>query len=654
MRLRSLMAAGCAALALAGTGTGAGAATEPRAAAVPDTMEQRAKACTGCHGDQGRSLPEGYVPRLAGKPGGYLFDQMRAFRDGQRRHDGMARLMENLDDAMLRALANHFAALELPYPPPAVPMPGDAEARRASSIVRQGLSDLDLPACTSCHGTSLTGVNPQVPGLLGLPRDYLVGQIGAWRHQRRHGREPDCMAEVAQRLPADDVAPVADWLAAQPVPADSRPADLPPGPSPRPCAPPILDATTPATPAARTPDAAAYAPTEDGAERPGGDAQVARGAYLAQLGNCSGCHNAAGREDLSGGRGLRTPFGVVHAGNLTPDDATGLGQWSADDFWRALHLGRGRDGRRLVPAFPYTAYTRVSREDSDALHAYLQSLPAVRRARPEHELRFPFGTQAALAVWQWLFFTPSDPAPDTPTPARVPPDDRGGVPHDPDERLARGRYLVNGIGHCLECHAPRNRLGAPGRDARGGDMPGDGWWAPSLHPTPGLTQADLVQLLRDGRNRHGSASGPMASVVFRSTQHWREADLQAAAHYLMSLPPEPATRPAPAAPKPQLALGERLYADRCADCHGRDGEGAPGAYPPLAGNPSVLQADVRNLVRLLKHGAFAAATRGHPRPYGMPPQALEPAEQAAVISYLRQSWGHRASAVSPVDVLVLD
>lgn len=237
-----------AAFAMAWAIAGAVLAAEPTGAALPsDPMARRALACTACHGEQGRSSPMGYVPRLAGKPEGYLFDQMRAFRDGRRRHEGMARLMENLDDSALRAFASHFASIDLPYPPPAAKVLPAAAAERAARIVRSGLPEADVPACTACHGERLTGVAPLVPGLLGLPRDYLVGQLAAWRSGARIARVPDCMAVLARRLPRDDVAALADWLAAQPVPADSRPQPwkpaaavvLPGSGAPLPCAEPL-------------------------------------------------------------------------------------------------------------------------------------------------------------------------------------------------------------------------------------------------------------------------------------------------------------------------------------------------------------------------------------------------------------------------------
>lgn len=364
--------------------------------------------------------------------------------------------------------------------------------------------------------------------------------------------------------------------------------------------------------------------------------QVARGAYLAQVGNCAACHTAPGGAPMAGGRRLQTPYGAVYAGNLTPDPATGLGRWSADDFHRAMHDGRGRDGRRLVPAFPYTSFTQVAREDNDALFAYLRSLPPVVQPPRPHELRFPYGTQVALAVWQGLNFRPA-----------------AALEHAPTSGLARGAYLVRGLGHCGECHAPRNRWAAPSGGLDGGDMPGERWHAPSLHPQAGAADdvAQTVALLRDGRNDRRSTLGPMALVVQGSTQHWQSADLAWAVRYLHSLPAQPVPRPAPAAKPAVLSAGARLYTERCADCHGRDGEGVPGVYPALAGNPVVTQANLRNLVQVLRLGGFAPSTAGHPRPYGMPPSELSNDDIAAVLTYLRQSWQHQAPAVSTLDVM---
>lgn len=202
----------------------AAAAPPPTLPTLPDTLAQRALACTGCHGAAGRATPGGYFPRLAGKPAGYLFQQLQHFRDGRRPHAAMARMLAPLSDDYLATLAGHFAALDLPYPPPERPTAPAAQRARGEALVRQGDPARGLPACAACHGERLTGAQPAVPGLLGLSRDYLNAQLGAWRAGQRQARAPDCMAELARALAPDEVEAVAAWLAAQPLPADPKPA----------------------------------------------------------------------------------------------------------------------------------------------------------------------------------------------------------------------------------------------------------------------------------------------------------------------------------------------------------------------------------------------------------------------------------------------
>jgi cytochrome c553 len=189
------------------------------AQAVPDTLAQRALACTACHLPHDRDAPGGYVPRIAGKPAGYVLEQMRNFRDGRRQHSGMARLMEHLDDRYLAELAGFFAAQKPSYSAPGAARLDEATAQRAQRWVQRGDAALGLPACTACHGANLLGVAPSVPGLLGLPAAYLTAQLGAWRQGLRQARAPDCMAKIVKALPAQDLAAIATWLAAQPVPS---------------------------------------------------------------------------------------------------------------------------------------------------------------------------------------------------------------------------------------------------------------------------------------------------------------------------------------------------------------------------------------------------------------------------------------------------
>ena len=203
---------------------GAALATASGAAPFEDTIAQRMLACTGCHGREGRAAADGYYPRIAGKPAGYLFNQLRAFRDERRRYELMNGLLALLDDDYLREIANHFAVLDLPYPPPLATTTPAALRERGEALVRRGDPARSLPACNDCHGAAMTGRAPFVPGLLGLPRDYLNAQLGAWRTGQRRAVEPDCMAQIARRLDADEIGAVSAWLASQPVPADAKAA----------------------------------------------------------------------------------------------------------------------------------------------------------------------------------------------------------------------------------------------------------------------------------------------------------------------------------------------------------------------------------------------------------------------------------------------
>jgi mono/diheme cytochrome c family protein len=378
---------------------------------------------------------------------------------------------------------------------------------------------------------------------------------------------------------------------------------------------------------------------------PASAAAVARGAYLARAGNCMGCHTVPGGAPYAGGRGIETPFGTVVSSNITSDPRTGIGGWSSDAFWRALHHGRSKDGRLLYPAFPYPSYTRMTRDDADALHAFLGTVPAAARENDAHGLRFPYGTQAALALWRALYFRPGESVPDAGRSAE----------------WNRGRYLVEGPGHCAACHSARDALGGTGArtEFAGGPMPSGGWYAPSLaSPAEAGLQRwpreEIVRLLGSGIAERGAVSGPMAEVVSGSLQHLTPEDLGAMATYLASLPERQApvvdAAPAPSGP---LARGGGLYARHCAACHGDRGQGASGMVPALAGNRAVTLRDTRNLVQIVRRGGFLPATPGNPRPFGMPPygQVLDDEDIAATLTFIRQSWGNAAAAVTPLDVL---
>ena len=373
--------------------------------------------------------------------------------------------------------------------------------------------------------------------------------------------------------------------------------------------------------------------TAPGASSP---ALIERGAYLARAGNCQDCHTPRGAAPYSGGRGIPTPFGTLYSSNLTPDAQAGIGAWTSAEFRRALHNGRSRDGRLLYPAFPYDSYTRISAEDADALFAYLRSLPAVALPNRPHALRFPYDTQLALAVWRALYFRPGRFEADAAQPTE----------------WNRGAYLVQGLGHCSACHAGRNALGATRDPAAlaGGMIPLQNWYAPGLADEPAPAVASLLQR---GVSDSTALLGPMAEVVLHSTQHLKPGDLAAMALYLQSLPHPGAPPPRSDTPTPaQLKHGADIYAARCAQCHGDEGQGRARAYVPLAGNRAVLRDPPANLVQVVLGGAFPASTAGNPRPFGMPPFAteLDDEDVAAVLSYIRNAWGNRGAAVQPLDV----
>lgn len=374
-------------------------------------------------------------------------------------------------------------------------------------------------------------------------------------------------------------------------------------------------------------------------------ALVARGEYLATVGDCAGCHTAQGGARYAGGRSLATPFGNIPVPNITPDRETGLGNWSFEDFWQALHSGKGRHGELLYPAFSYTSYTKVSRDDALAIFAWLQSLPPVHRPNAAPALAFPYSVRKSLAAWRTLYFKEGEFKPD---PAQ-------------SSEWNRGAYLVQGLGHCNECHAARDTLGGTPPDVHltGGQIPMQNWYAPDLSTRKnggleGWSAQDIVDLLKTGQSARGVAFGPMAAVVSGSTQHMTDADLRAIATYLQSLPPRgPVAEPtSPFDTRALTMQGEKVYAQHCAECHGKSGRGVAGVYPPLDGNSSVTEPTGINATRMVLLGGFAPLTTANPRPYSMPPfaQQLSDSEVAAVVTYIRRGWSNQAPIVRSEDV----
>lgn len=390
--------------------------------------------------------------------------------------------------------------------------------------------------------------------------------------------------------------------------------------------------------------AAAAASTPQPGEAAPAAEQIEIGRYLTLAANCAGCHTVANGERFAGRTPMPTPFGTLYGPNITPSPQHGIGNWTADDFWNAMHHGKSPDGTPFYPAFPYPQYTRMTRADTDAIHAYLMSQPASDTPSRPHELRFPYSQRWLLTLWRAMYFEPGTLAPD---PAH-------------DALWNRGRYLVEGAGHCAACHTPRNRWAANDlrRGFQGAGMMDSPWYATALtgdaHGLGNWPAEDIVELLRTGSSPHSTAAGPMAAVVSDSTQHLSDHDLGAVATYLKSLPPGPGPGARAQPSEAVMSAGRRLYEQHCVACHRAAGEGAPPAWPPLARNTSVLAPSPNNVVQMILKGGYAPATESNPRPHGMPPfHALSDSDIAALATYVRNSWGNAAGAVSPHQVTPL-
>jgi mono/diheme cytochrome c family protein len=293
---------------------------------------------------------------------------------------------------------------------------------------------------------------------------------------------------------------------------------------------------------------------------------------------------------------------------------------------------------------PYASYTKVTRADSDAMFAYLRSVPAVNLPNRENDLQFPYDNRQLILGWRTLYFNEAEYQPDTTKSAE----------------WNRGAYLVGGLGHCAMCHSPINALGGTpeSKAFQGGLIPMQNWYAPSLtsNKEAGLGEwniDEIVGLLRNGVSHRGAVYGPMAEVTFNSLQYLNDTDVRAMAIYLKSLaegsPPGAESSGVSSSENSLLmSLGLTVYQARCASCHGSDGRGMPPDYPPLAGNPSIQMESAVNPIRMVLNGGFPPGTNGNPEPYGMPPfaQRLSDDEVAAVVTYIRAAWGNRGATVS--------
>ncbi len=371
--------------------------------------------------------------------------------------------------------------------------------------------------------------------------------------------------------------------------------------------------------------------------------RITRGEYLARAGDCVACHTEPNGKAFAGGRAMPTPFGNLYVPNITPDDETGIGQWSADDFYRMMHTGVSRDGTLLYPAMPFASYTRVTREDCDAIYAYLMSVAPVKQKNRPHELRFPFNKRELLIGWRTLYFR------------------EGEFKPDPGQSAQwnRGAYLVQGLGHCAMCHTAVNALGGSSESKafEGGMIPNQNWYAPSLtsNREAGLgtwSIRDIADLMQVGVSHRGTVYGPMAEVVYNSLQYLSDEDAEAMAVYLKALPQResepPPTSQARMVSPPVMELGRKVYERQCAVCHGAEGQGQPPQYPPLAGNASITMSSPVNSIRMVLNGGYPPGTRKNPRPHGMPPfsHILGDEEVAAVVTYIRVAWGNNGTPVA--------
>jgi mono/diheme cytochrome c family protein len=359
------------------------------------------------------------------------------------------------------------------------------------------------------------------------------------------------------------------------------------------------------------------------------------------------CHTAPDGREFAGGRAMPTPFGNMYVPNITPDEETGIGAWTPDEFYRMMHTGVSRDGTLLYPVMPFASYTKVTREDSDAIYAYLMSVPPAKQKNRPHELRFPFNNRELLIGWRTLYFKEGEYKPDsTQTP-----------------QWNRGAYLVQGLGHCAMCHTQVNALGgsSQSKEFEGGMIPNQNWYAPSLtsNGEAGLGNwsiEDIKDLLQVGISSRSTVYGPMAEVTYNSLQYLDDTDVEAMAVYLKSLP----QRDSEAPPSSQarlvapnvMELGRKVYETQCSVCHGAEGKGHPPGLPPLAGNQSITMASPVNSIRMVLNGGYAPGTKKNPRPYGMPPfnHILEDEEAAAVVTYIRVAWGNSGTPVAPPQV----
>jgi len=385
---------------------------------------------------------------------------------------------------------------------------------------------------------------------------------------------------------------------------------------------------------------------------------IKQGEYLARAGDCVACHTAKGGKPFAGGLPMETPIGVIYSTNITPDK-TGLGDYSFEDFDKAVRHGVAKSGSTLYPAMPYPSYARVSESDMQALYAYfMKGVEPVAQANKDSDIPWPLSMRWPLTAWRWMF-------------APAVEDYKAVAGSDPV--ISRGAYLVEGLGHCGACHTPRaltmqeKALSAQDGSAfLSGSAPLEGWIAKSLRGDhkDGLgswSEEQLVQFLKTGRSDRSAVFGGMSDVVVHSMQYLSQDDLTAIARYLKSLPAvDPKDQPHQYDKQVAQALwkgddsqrGASVYIDNCAACHRTDGHGYTRVFPALAGNPVLQTADATSLINIVLNGGTLPATHAAPSTFTMPAFAwrLSDQEVADVVSFIRGSWGNQGGPVKASDV----
>lgn len=578
-------------------------------------------ACHGLHGEGGgKNAP--YIPRLAGLPASYLLQQLKDFRDGQRQYDMMNYMAHGLSNEFLARTASYFAGQSPPFAGSAAGEKAGAQANLALGrrLALHGDHNSRIPSCASCHGADLSGdPTHDAPGLAGQNEVYLDWQLRQYKDGERTNGTVE-MPAIADHMTPRQMTAVSAYL------ASIRPQQ-------------VNAATAPVTPPKKPLAGSKQPPMYPVRGRQ--TALTRRGRYLAMAGDCAGCHTSNPSEPFAGGLPLETPFGVIYTPNITPDKQTGIGRWSFKQFYKAVHDGIGPGHEFLYPAFPFTDFSNVRRSDVRAIQAYLETLKPIHKKDRGTDLSFPYSIRPMMFFWRLLFFHPH-------------------TFHEDKNHSAvwnRGAYLVKGLGHCEACHSPRGLLGEvkQGQALAGGTV--QGWHVPNITDNPryGLsnwTVGDISHFLATGESPHvTTAMGPMRDVIHDSLQHLTRGDLRAMAVFLKSLnrqAPEVSVSTESEEVQPKNPYqGSQVYSDNCAGCHQADGRGVQGKFPPLAGNPIVTEDNPRDAIQMVLRGGFEAGTKARPEPYSMPPMGrwLNNSQVAAVVSYIRTSWGNHASKV---------